>query len=240
MSTPHLPSGLLDAVREFTTSIRDPYDAQELLHRLTERALTVTAAQGAGIMLADGSDGLAFAAATHERVTQIEELQGRIESGACHQAFSTDRIVVIEDLEATDAWPEYRSRAVANGFRSVLGVPMHAGGQTIGVMNLYRHDAGPWTPVDVESAEILVAMGAAYVLHANELRAQHTLAEQLQEALVSRDVIGQAKGILMARHGVDADAAFGLLRQHSQTTNRKLRDVAEDLVATAELQEAGG
>ena len=233
MSAPHLPPGLVDAVREFTTSIRSPYDAQELLHRLTEHAMTVTRSEGAGIMLAEPPRGLAFAAASHQRVTEIELLQDRVESGACHEAFTTERVVIAEDLEQEVAWPEYARRAVELGFRSVLGVPMHTSGRTIGVMNVYRERPGPWSPTDVESAEILVAMGAAYILHADELRAQHTLAEQLHEALASRDVIGQAKGILMARHQIDADAAFDLLRKRSQAANRKLREVADDLLRDA-------
>jgi GAF domain-containing protein len=226
----HLPPGLLEAIREFTTTISNPYDPQELLHRLTEHAVRVTGAQGAGIMLAEPGDGLGFAAASSEVVVELELLQGRIESGACHEAFSTNRVVVVEDLEENDAWPEYAARAVDRGLHAVIGVPMHAGGRTIGVLNVYRGAKGAWSPVDVESAEILTAMGAAYVLHANELRAQHTLSEQLHEALQSRDVIGQAKGILMARHGVDPDEAFQLLRKRSQAVNRKLREVAAELV----------
>lgn len=227
----HLPPGLVDAIREFTASIRNPYDAQELLHRLTVHAMTITGAQGAGIMLAGASGDLGFAAASHERVTELELLQGRIDSGACQAAYATNRIVVVDDLASVDSWPEYNKRALANGFRAVLGVPMHASGQTIGVLNVYRETARPWTAMEVESVEILTAIGSAYILHGTELRAQYTLAEQLQEALQSRDLIGQAKGILMARHQIDADAAFDLLRERSQSLNRKLRDVAQELVA---------
>ncbi|WP_169786919.1 GAF and ANTAR domain-containing protein [Nitriliruptor alkaliphilus] len=229
MST-HLPTGLVAAVREFTTNIVNPYDPQELLHRLTEQAIEVVRADGAGIMLAEEPRGLAFAAASAERVMVLEQLQGRIETGACHAAFTHDRIVTVEDLAVTTAWPEYSARAADLGLRAVMGVPMHAGGQSIGVLNVYREAPGPWSGVDVEAAEILTAIAGAYVLHANELRAQHTLAEQLHEALRSRDVIGQAKGILMARHQVDADAAFDLLRKRSQSVNRKLREVAQELV----------
>jgi AmiR/NasT family two-component response regulator len=109
---------------------------------------------------------------------------------------------------------------------------MHAWGRIIGVLNVYRDQPGPWSPEDVEAAEILTAMGAAYVLHADQARAQHELTEQLQQALESRDVIGQAKGILMARHGVAADVAFEMLRRVSQDTNVKVRAVAEKVVAT--------
>jgi GAF domain-containing protein len=221
---------LLAAVREFTGTILNPFDLQELLQRLTDHAVTTTDAQGAGVMLA-GHGGLGFAAASDDAVVDIEVFQGRIEDGACHHAFSVDEVVVVEDLGAEDRWPAYTERALELGFRSVLGVPMNACGQTIGVLNLYRTHPGAWTADDLEAAEIVTAMGSGYVLFANQLRAQHELTDQLQTALESRDTIGQAKGVLMARHGVGSAEAFEMLRERSQRANVKLRDVAREIVA---------
>jgi GAF domain-containing protein len=221
---------LLEAVREFTSTILNPYDLQELLQRLTEHATRSIDGEGAGVMLV-GRDGLAFAAASNEAVVEIEALQGRVEEGACHHAFTADEVVVVEDLAATDRWPNYRERALGLGLHAVMGCPMRAWGQKIGVLNVYRAEPGPWSAEDIEATEILTAMGAGYVLHANQLRAQHELADQLQTALESRDTIGQAKGVLMARHGVDAEAAFKMLRDVSQRSNVKLRDVAARIVA---------
>lgn len=227
MSSPRL----LGAVREFTTTIVNPYDLQDLLHRLTDHATAITSAHGAGIMLA-GNDGLGFAAASNDAVIDVEVTQDRIDDGPCHAAYATDQLTVVDDLEAEDRWPEYRRRALELGFRSIAGVPMRAWGQTIGVLDIYRRPAGPWSQADIEAAEIMTAMGAGYVLHANQTRAQHDLADQLQTALESRDLIGQAKGLLMAQHRVDAEEAFGMLRSLSQQTNTKLRDVAGKLVVT--------
>jgi GAF domain-containing protein len=231
MTTPHPSSALLGALREFTAAILNPYDLHELLHRLLEHATTVTDSDGAGIMLA-GEDGLGFASASDDRVVQLEILQDRIETGACYEAFTTNQLVLVDDLGATDRWPPYQRRALELGFRSVIGVPLNACGQTIGVLNIYRHAPGSWSPNHIEAAEILASMGAGYVLHATEIRAQHELADQLHTALVSRDTIGQAKGILMTRHNVDADQAFDMLRKSSQRENLKLRDVASQIVAT--------
>lgn len=226
---PPVPSRLLDAIREFTTTILNPYDLANLLHQLTHHALTVTSSQGAGILLA-GRNGLGFAAASDDRVIELEVLQDRIESGACYEGFTTRQLVVVTDLAATDRWPDYRDRALELGFRSVIGVPMNACGETIGVLNIYRQAPGSWSAADVDAAEIVTAMGAGYVLHANHLRAQHELADQLQHALESRDAIGQAKGLLMGRHGVDATEAFAMLRATSQEMNMKLREVAAGII----------
>jgi AmiR/NasT family two-component response regulator len=123
------------------------------------------------------------------------------------------------------------------GLRAVVAVPMRAWGRTIGVVNIYRDEPGPWGPDAIEAAEIVTAMGAGYVLYADQLRAQHELAGQLQTALESRHVIGQAKGILMIRHGTDAETAFQQLRIWSQDANLKLRDVARRLVAAEDGHE---
>jgi GAF domain-containing protein len=194
---PTVPSpALLSAVREFTTTIANPYHLQDLLDRLAHH--TVADADGAGFMLA-GREGLGFAAASNDEVVEIEILQGRIDSGACREAYTVNEVVTVAGLSTHDRWPQYTGRALALGFRAVVGVPMNAGGQTIGVLNIYRRASGNWSPEQLDAAEILTAMASADVVHANQLRAQHDLAEQLQTALESRDTIGQAKGSLMAR-----------------------------------------
>jgi GAF domain-containing protein len=221
---------LVSVIREFTGTIINPYDLDELLHRLMGHAVELVEAAGAGVMLAGETGRLEFVAASQERVVEAEQRQSRLGTGACFEAFSTNRIVTAEDLEADDRWPDYAGHVAQLGLRSVLGVPMNAFGQTIGVINIYRERAGTWADEDIVGAEIITAMGAGYVLNANQLRAQHTLSEQLREAIASRDVIGQAKGILMARANVDADTAFDLLRRRSQEHNEKLRSLAQRVV----------
>jgi AmiR/NasT family two-component response regulator len=82
---------------------------------------------------------------------------------------------------------------------------------------------------EIERAEVLTKMGAAYVLHANQLNATQQLAEQLKLAVNSRALIEQAKGILMAKHGIDAATAFDWLRKASMNSNLKLRDIAREV-----------
>lgn len=187
-------------------------------------------AVGAGIMLT-GEDGrLGFVAASEQMVVEAERHQHLVREGACHEAHATNEIVVVDDLATETRWPDYTPRVLGLGLRSVLGVPLNAHGRTIGVINIYRDHPTGWSADDIGSAEILASMGAGYILNANQLRAQHVLAEQLETAIESRDVIGQAKGLIMAQMGVDADGAFEFLRSMSQRQNRKLRDVAEMLI----------
>jgi GAF domain-containing protein len=221
---------LIDVIHEFTNSLLNPYDLDELLVRLTGHATAVLDAAGAGIMLESRDGSLDFAAASCPAVTEIERHQDHVRSGACHEAYVTNTTITVDDIETADRWPTYRTKALELGLSSVIGVPLNAHGQTIGVLNVYRADPGPWSSEDVEACEILAAMGAGYILHANQLRASQELAEQLQEALDSRAIIERAKGLLMATEQVDAETAFKGLRQASMDANCKLRDIARDIV----------
>lgn len=226
-----MPDRVNDVLREFTGAIINPYDLDELLHRLTGHTMELLDASGCGIMLSDEQSRLAFAAASDDGVVRVELHQEHISEGACHDAYHRNELVVIEDIRVGgNEWPGYRDRVLEAGLHAVLGVPMNAAGRTIGVMNVYRQAPGPWSPGDVEAAQILTAVGAGYVVHANALRAQHDLTENLQAAIASRDLIGQAKGIIMEREQVDAEEAFTMLRELSQRENRKLREVAEAVV----------
>lgn len=221
---------LLEAMREFAGTILNPYDVSELLHRLAAQAAAVVDVFGVGIMLEDSSGELRFAAATSEPVVEAERRQQRAESGACFEAHDTNRIVAVDDFSTIQRWPEYRDHVLSLGLHAVLAVPMNAFGKTIGTINLYRAKPTRWTADEVEGAEILAALAGGYLVNANHLRSQSDLTEQLHAAIASRDLIGQAKGILMAHQGIDAEAAFDLLRKASQAQNRKLRDIARMVV----------
>jgi GAF domain-containing protein len=229
----HVRDRLLQVLRDFTSDVVNPYDLDELLYRVTRDAVTVLDAAGAGIMLADDAGRLSFAAASEEVVMEVEQVQAHIGDGACHEAFVRREVVVVEDLREEERWPEYSERVTGEGLRAVLGIPMTAFGQTIGVINVYRADPSRWSDEDVDAAEILATVGAGYIVNASRMRAQHELQEQLHTAIESRDVIGQAKGVLMAREGVSADDAFQMLRSISQSSNVKLRDVAARVVESA-------
>ncbi len=231
---------LVGVIREFTGSIVNPFDLDELLHRLMGHATQVVDAAGAGIMLAGEEGDLGFVAASEQRVVEAEQHQAELEAGACFEAYATNRVVTVEDLGTDGRWPDYAQRVASLGLRSVLGAPMNAFGQTIGVINFYRETPSRWSPEDVDAAEIITSMGAGYVLSANHLRAQHTLSEQLHAAISSRDIIGQAKGVLMAREDVNADAAFQMLRQRARHEGRTLRDLAQEIVADHEVRASSG
>jgi GAF domain-containing protein len=225
-----MPQRLLEVLREFSCAILDPYDPDDLLQQLIDRTVDLLDADGAGIMLVDLDGKLGFAAASGPRVARMEEVQTASGTGVCYHAFTTNQVVAARSVTDLQRWPDYTQRAQELCFGSVLGVPLNTHGQTIGVLNIYRDREGDWTDEELEVAEILATVGAGYILSSAQLRAQHDLAEHLQTALDSRGVIERAKGILMAKEGVTAETAFAALRKASMDSNRKLRDVAQELV----------
>jgi GAF domain-containing protein len=225
-----MPQRLLAVLRQFTRAILDPYDPDDLLQQLIERTSELLDADGAGIMLVDRHGQLGFAAASGPRVAHMEMVQETSGTGVCYHAWDTNQVVAAGGQDDMERWPVYAQRARDVCFGSVLGVPLNAHGQTIGVLNVYRDQEGAWTEDELEVAEVLAMVGAGYILNSAQLRAQHELAEHLQTALESRGVIERAKGMLMAKEGVTSETAFAALRKASMDSNRKLRDVAQELV----------
>jgi transcriptional regulator with GAF, ATPase, and Fis domain len=230
------PGGTIDdritLLCDLALSLSQLGDRDELLHQLTTRTAALAPGMRTGIMLVDRSGDLAFVAASDDAVVEIERYQERVNDGACYHAFRTGSMVAAEDLTSDDRWPGYRDRVLAVGARAVLGLPMHAFGQTIGVMNVYRPNAGPWVTDEVQTLRALTAIAAAFIVHHADEQEARSVRTNLEAAIDSRDLIGQAKGLIMAREGVGSDEAFDRLRERSQRANRKLRDVAAELVAS--------
>jgi GAF domain-containing protein len=234
----HCPNGLelavsreplYDALREFARTIQNPFEIGDVLYHLNDTVSDVLRAAGAGIML--GTEGnLQFVTASDARVSQAERLQDELDAGPCHEAFTGGRRVIIADLRAEDRWPEFTTQVIGLGLHAIAALPMKAFGEVIGALNVYRDEPGEWSEEDLDAGELLSAVASGYILNAQRLQASQRLAEQLQIALDSRVIIEQAKGILAAKLGTDPDSAFNLLRRHARSANRKLHDVANDVV----------
>lgn len=105
-----------------------------------------------------------------------------------------------------------------------------AGEHCLGALNVYDDHVRKWSETDIESGRVLANMATGYILHASRLGEADRLNEQLQNALDSRIVIEQAKGILAGEHGVSVDDGFEILRQHARSNRASLRDVADAVV----------
>lgn len=190
---------------------------------------TINDVDGSSISLMSPNGHLETTSASSERIRVVDEAQYQDGLGPCVHAIKTGQEVAIT-LPA-DQWPGFSDRAQRAGMRSVHSFPLQVRDQTTGALNLYSTHAAPIEPARVDAARSLAKQAATILANAAALTTAELTNEHLELALANRDLIGQAKGILMERENIDADAAFDLLRRVSQQTGRKLKDIAAELAA---------
>ncbi len=172
---------------------------------------------------------------------KIDTLQYETGQGPCLDAITTEVVVYVEDLAADPRWPCFGPRAVALGMRSLLSYRLSDNG-TLAALNLYARLPRAYGATDRTKA-LIFAAHAGVALGAAQTREDATISlsselrrvENLRGALTSREVIGQAEGILIERERITADQAFAVLRRASQHLNIKLREVAQYVVETGEV-----
>ena len=215
---------LTELAREMQADLTD----EALLQRIVTAAVTeIPGAQHAGITLVTSKD-LSTPAATGELVIQVDRVQYATGQGPCLDAARRHETVRCDDMRAEDRWPQFAARTAALGVLSMLSFQLFVQDDTFGALNIYSAAAAAFGQGS-ESTGMLLASQAALAMTAARTEAG------LLAAVDTRDLIGQAKGILIERYKIPGVEAFGLLVASSQAVNRKLRDVAEHLVATGEL-----
>ncbi|KAB1139490.1 GAF and ANTAR domain-containing protein [Streptomyces luteolifulvus] len=151
------------------------------------------------------------------------QLQQRLGEGPCFDAARSslgERVFRIADLTSEhQRWPAYAPRAHALGVGSMMGFLLFTEEEDLGALDLYSRKPGAFTQAS-ELAGLLLASHAAVAFSAARTHAQ------MERAVATRHVIGEAMGILMGRHRLDQEEAFGVLRRYSQENNIKLREVA--------------
>lgn len=208
-------------------------EVEEVLRRVLELAIRVIGkADGASITLFTGDMEPYTMVATDDWVEAVDQRQYEAQQGPCLEVAATSAPTSgAADLAASTSWPVFGPAAAAVGVRSLLaaGLSPHPDptepSSPPGALNLYSRSAFAFTGEDREEALLLAAIAAIGV----QLAAARTTTSRLYEALTTRDVIGQAKGILMERHGITQEQAFNVLRRASNDLNIKLRDVAAEI-----------
>ena len=174
---------------------------------------------------------------TDKLAGQLDLAQYRSEKGPCLEAYSIRRVVRAAISASGERWPQFCAEAEKVGIKSVLAIPLVVNERPVGALNLYSQAVDAFDSVDEETAALFGQQAAVACANAEIYWRTYNLTEHLREALESRDTIGQAKGILMARRGCTADVAFEALRRVSQQRNIKLRDVAEQVVYLGDLDD---
>jgi GAF domain-containing protein len=219
------------AFAELSKIMLSEQQLSETLGRVAELAKqTITGAADVSVTLMEDSR-VSSVAFTGALAAQLDERQYESGFGPCMDAALSGATVTIEDTAADPTYPDFGRAAARRGITHTMSIGLPVARQTIGALNIYGTTEGSFDAATQELATAFASYAAVAVANAGVYASTATLAANLQRALQSRAVIDQAKGILMGRHRITADAAFDLLSAQSQTTNRKLREIAGDLVA---------
>lgn len=179
-----------------------------------------------------GSDG--------QLAQRMDALQMRVDAGPCQTAWDTGQVVVSPKLADDRRWPDLAELAAGEEITSVLAVPVFIDDEPVGVLNGYATEQDAFADLDIETAEMLASAVGAVINQVTERDRLTQTSHQMEEALRSRAVIDQAKGIIVARYGCDPEQAFQRLVRVSRNSNVKLREVARLLVDQAQSRRGGG
>lgn len=209
----------------------DDYDVVELLDQLVSACVNLLNVNAAGLLLDDQKGNLAVVASSSEETRLLDVLQLQSNEGPCLDCVRTGAAVTTDDIAAEGArWPLFAPAALAAGFHSVAALPLRLRDQTIGGLNMFRTGADPVRAEERRLAQALADVATIGILQRRSAHRSTMMAEQLQHALNSRVVIEQAKGVLAERNGVDMEIAFNAIRRYARNHNRKLSELALEVV----------
>lgn len=222
------PDGLAVALGELARSLHDESGVVKTLRGVVFAAVaTVPGAQEAALSLIEGR-GVRTQAGTAELAYQVDQVQYDTGEGPCLSSLYQQRTVRLSNMATETRWPRFTLRAVELGVGSMLSFQLYVARDNLGALNLYSRDADAFTD---ESEQV----GLLFATHAALAMVGARREERLNRAMEVRDLIGQAKGILIERHKLTGDQAITLLVRASQNANRKLVEIARHLVETGEL-----
>ncbi|MCB5292020.1 GAF and ANTAR domain-containing protein [Arthrobacter sp. SO3] len=214
---------------ELARELQHEDDLDTVLAGIVQAAVhLIPGAADASIGLVNDRKRIDSKVASGDLPRRVDALQSSTGQGPCMDAAYEDRIVRVPDLSTETRWPAFSSGAAELGAHSMLSIQLFVEGDRLGALNLFgvRPDA-----FNLESEQI----GLIVAAHAAVAFADSQKISQLKEALISRQLIGQAEGILMERYKLSAQQAFLVLTRASSSSNRKLREVAEHLTISGEI-----
>lgn len=219
----------VDDVAQVLAERGDPLD---LAHRLVQHCADLLSASAVGLLVEDSAGRLGLLAASSGEARVVELFQLQNDEGPCLDCYRTGTPTASPDAEdLRRRWPAFAAEAAEQGIVAVHTVPIRTNGRTIGALNLFRDHPGRFSTVETDVAHAMASFGAVSIGQLVSSAEGDRLRDQLQEALDSRVVLEQAKGVLAERHRIHPDEAFAQLRARARGQRRRLRDVAAEVVA---------
>ena len=221
------PSGLIREVAELVQTLQQQQDTDldTVLAELTQSAvIAMPGAQYAGITIASRNGKVRTASSTDRYPVLLDEIQQHHEQGPCLSAAWEHHVIRINDMTLENRWPAYcLEAATETPIRSVMSFQLFADHHDMGALSFYSEQPNAF---DDDAAELGLILATHTAVAWNMVRRD----EQFRSALASRDIIGQAKGMIMERFKIDAVQAFELLKRLSQNSNTPLVVVAREVV----------
>jgi GAF domain-containing protein len=206
-------------------------DIEAALREVCIAAAELLNVRGSGILVIDEGRVQRSTAASDELGQLLEIHQEAVGEGPCVDAMMDDEVVHTSDVGADERWPRLGLLMRDTEISAVCGAPIHVGGQTVGSLNVYRSDAYDWDDSDVAAAQSFSAIAGRLLSMALMASSQERVVQQLQHALENRVSIERAVGVLMGRHRLGAVDAFERLRQRARAEQRRVVEVANEVLA---------
>jgi GAF domain-containing protein len=217
---------LAQRMAELARASAAPRSVDDVLSDVTAAAKElIPGTDTAGVLLIGKAGKFDSVAGTSDLPHLLDELQMKFNEGPCVEAALDELIVRTEDFRSEERWPKYSAAVVEIGVLSGLSFKLYTADRTAGALNLFSFKPNAFDAQDETTGVVLAAHAAAAILSSRH-------GEQLESALTTRDRIGQAKGIIMERFGVDDVQAFEMLRRLSQDSNTRLIDIAQRVIDT--------
>jgi GAF domain-containing protein len=193
---------------------------------------TVPGAVGAGVSVMDDR-GRRSSGSTDELVARADALQYELGEGPCLAAHETRQLVRVDDLAADRRWPRWAEAVAPLGLRSAMSAPMLGGGTSLGALKVYADRPGVFDEHSARRLTMFAAQAAILVANVQTHQRARRMSDGLRHAIGTRDLVSTAKGVLMARHGVTEEVAFGMLLARSGEGPGTLPEVARAVVDSA-------
>ncbi len=223
---------VIRAFVDLSTELVDGYDMVDLLAHLTSSCARLLDIASAGLLLADARGVLHLVAASSERTEHLEVIQLQREEGPCLDCHASGAAVIVPDLAAeAERWPQFCEAAADAGFASVHALPMRLRETVLGALGLFGDEPGRLDEDDLALAQALAHVASVAIVNEKSAADSHLVNTQLQNALDSRVVLEQAKGVLAHAGRVEMGDAFAALRRFARDHGRRLSELAAEVVS---------
>jgi GAF domain-containing protein len=224
------PTDPQEAFAELSKIVLGDEPLEAILERvvhLAKRVLPASVEASITLLNATKTETAAF---TGPLAIELDERQYEVERGPCLDAAASGQRIWVTDMRSETRWPQFAASASARGVRTSLSIPLPIQRHVTGALNFYGLEPDAFDDESIELAETFAAHAAVAVANAHLYDSTAALARNMQEAMATRAVIEQAKGIIMRDRRCSADDAFDALVSLSQQAHVKLREVAQRLV----------